>query len=73
VGRETLWREDGTRLWMWEHERDGTHVWTRYWSNGQTRTQSTWRDQRGEGVATAWAPSGKVLQTVTFVDGKRTK
>jgi antitoxin component YwqK of YwqJK toxin-antitoxin module len=70
VGPETLWREDGSRLWTWDHRKDGTHVWTGYWPNGQKHTESTWRDHRAEGVATAWDASGKVVGQVTFAEGK---
>jgi antitoxin component YwqK of YwqJK toxin-antitoxin module len=69
VGRESFWREDGTLLWSWDHRSDGTHVWTRYWPNGKKRTESTWRDLRAQGTATAWDSSGKELQRVTFIDG----
>jgi formylglycine-generating enzyme required for sulfatase activity len=69
VGTETFWGEDGRVRWTWEHKPDGTHVWTRFWANGQKRTESSWRDLRAEGTATAWEASGKEQRRVQFVDG----
>ncbi|MGH7587194.1 MAG: SUMF1/EgtB/PvdO family nonheme iron enzyme [Gemmatimonadota bacterium] len=69
VGKETFWREDGSVLWTWDHRADGTGVWTRFWPNGQKRSESTWRDLRAEGVATEWSPSGEVVRRATFRDG----
>jgi formylglycine-generating enzyme required for sulfatase activity len=69
VGRERFLREDGSPVWTRDHRTDGTTVWTRYWPNGRKRTESTWRDQRAEGVATAWDADGAVIRRVTFRDG----
>ena len=69
VGAEIFWRKDGSRLWAWDHRPDGTRVWTRFWPDGRKRTESTWRDKRAEGTATAWDPSGRVVDRVTFEDG----
>ena len=69
TGRERFLREDGSPAWSRDHRKDGATVWTRYWPNGRKRTESTWRDQRAEGTATAWDVSGKVIHRVTFRDG----
>jgi formylglycine-generating enzyme required for sulfatase activity len=69
IGLERYFRDDGTPAWTRDHRADGTTVWTRYWPTGRKRTQSTWRDQRAEGVATAWDRNGAVIRRVTFQDG----
>lgn len=69
VGDESYWRKDGGRLWSRSHRADDTTVWTRYWPKGQKRTESTWRDMRAVGVATAWDMNGRVIDRVTFDDG----
>ncbi len=69
TGKETVWREDGSVLWTWDHRADGTSTWTRYWPNGEKRSVSTWRDMRAEGEATVWSPAGEVVNRVTFQNG----
>jgi hypothetical protein len=69
VGKEAFWRADGSLLWTWDHRPDGTHVWTRFWPNGEKRSESTWRDLRAEGTAMEWSPSGDVVRRVNFEDG----
>ena len=70
TGLERFLREDGSPVWTRRHRADGTTVWTRYWPNGRKRTESTWRDLRAEGVATAWDQQGGVIRRVTFRDGR---
>jgi hypothetical protein len=69
AGLERWLRDDGSPAWTRDHRTDGTTVWTRYWPNGRKRTESTWRDLRAEGVATAWDENGAVIRRVTFRDG----
>ena len=69
TGTERFLREDGSPVWTRHHRADGTTVWTRYWPNGRKRTESTWRDLRAEGVATAWDEKGAVTGRVTFRNG----
>lgn len=69
VGKETFRDQNGSVLWTWDHQPDGTAVWTRYWPDGGKRTESAWRDHRAEGVATEWSPTGEVVRRVTFRDG----
>jgi len=44
-------------------------VWARYWPNGRKRTESTWRDLRADGVATAWDEQGALIRRVVFRNG----
>ena len=69
TGRERFFHEDGTPAWTRDHRADGTTVWTRYWPNGRKQTESTWRNLRAEGIATAWDANGRVIRRVTFRDG----
>jgi hypothetical protein len=66
AGIERFLREDGSPVWTRDHRADGRTVWTRYWPNGRKQTESTWRDLRAEGVATAWDEKGAVIRRVTF-------
>ena len=69
VGRETLWRADGSVAWTWDRRPDGTATWIRYWENGTKRTESSWRGLKAEGEATRWEPDGKQAAQYRFTDG----
>jgi formylglycine-generating enzyme required for sulfatase activity len=69
TGRERFLREDGSPVWTRDHRSDGTAVWARYWPNGRKRTESTWRDLRADGVATAWDEQGALIRRVVFRNG----
>ena len=69
VGTETYWGVDGKKLWSWEHGSDGVSVWTHWHSNGQKRSESSWRDFQCERVATRWNPEGDVVDRMTFHEG----
>ena len=69
VGRETLWRADGTVSWTWDRHPDGTAVWIRYWENGTKRTESEWQGLKAEGDATRWEPDGKQAAQYRFAGG----
>ena len=65
-GLESFWGEDGRLRWTVDHRADGTSIWTQYWPNGKKRTESTWRDLRAEGIATAWDMTGKETARAAF-------
>ncbi len=69
VGIETLSDRDGRKVWIWEHQDNGTSLWTQFWSNGQKKHESAWRDGRCEGVAKHWDNSGKLTAQFEFKDG----
>ena len=73
VGRETLYRPDGSKQWQWEHKSDGTAVWTQLWPNGKMKAQSTWRNFHAQGPAGTWDRQGKLVAEVVFRDGKAAK
>jgi len=70
VGRETYWSPDGGIKWTWNHDSDGSSVWTQYWPNGQKKAESTWRNLKADGTATLWDSYGKIISQRLFVDGK---
>lgn len=45
TGTETYLMPDGAKSWEWQHNSDGTAVWTTWWPNGAMRSQSTWIDK----------------------------
>jgi antitoxin component YwqK of YwqJK toxin-antitoxin module len=83
TGAETLWNEDGAKLWAWEHNPNKhTSVWTHFWPNGQKRIESTWntnpkaRDLArrftglvADGPVKHWDANGKLLKTYRFKSG----
>jgi hypothetical protein len=69
VGQETYWSREGKVEWTWDHRPDGSSVWTQFWSNGQKKSVSTWRNFMCDGVATCWDPSGKQISQATFAKG----
>jgi len=70
TGSETFWRNDGTIGWLWEHNPDGTSVWTQFWENGRAKSESRWRNFKAQGKASCWDPEGKLISEVNFGDGK---
>ncbi|MCX6623822.1 MAG: exo-alpha-sialidase, partial [Acidobacteria bacterium] len=72
-GQETYWARDGKPKWEWKHQADGISVWTQYWPNGNKKRQSSWRDRKCVGRATAWSFSGEVAGTFEFADGDLVK
>src|SRR5205814_3907610 len=69
VGAETLWRGDGTIAWQWQHEPDGTGMWTQFWENGKKKSESLWKNFTADGKAQTWDRDGKLLSDVEFVKG----
>jgi formylglycine-generating enzyme required for sulfatase activity len=69
AGSETLWRDDGSLRWRWEHRADGTSIWTQFWDNGAKRAESTWKNFRAEGPAALWSPDGQVVSKHVFQAG----
>ena len=69
TGSEIYWSRDGRKLWQWEHNDDGSSVWTQYWPNGKKKSESTWKDFRCEGIATLYENDGKVIKESTFKGG----
>jgi hypothetical protein len=69
VGTESLWDRESRKVWIWEHQHNGTSRWTQFWANGQKKHESTWRDGRCEGVAKHWDRHGKLTGQFEFKDG----
>jgi hypothetical protein len=69
TGKETYWSREGKVEWTWDHQPDGSAVWTQFWSNGQKKSVSTWRNFMCDGTATCWDPSGKQISQVVFSRG----
>ncbi len=70
TGLETMFDVEGRRLWTRDLKADGTTVWTRWWSNGQMRSQSSWRGEFAEGPAKTWDETGHPVSNVLFVKGE---
>jgi hypothetical protein len=71
VGIETYWSADGKKLWQWQHNDDGSSVWTQFWPDGQKKAESTWRNFKCEGTATLWDRDGKVTSKMAFANGRK--
>ena len=69
VGKETYWSRKGQVEWAWDHQPDGSAVWTQFWSNGQKKSVSNWRNFMCDGAATCWDASGKQISQETFFKG----
>ena len=69
VATEIYLSRDGTKLWQWEYNDDGTGIWTQYWPNGNKKAESTWKNFKCEGVATLWDRNGKVISSTEFANG----
>jgi formylglycine-generating enzyme required for sulfatase activity len=69
VGVERLFDQAGRKLWERDHREDGVTVWTQYWSNGQVRSKSEWKDGKAEGTATHWTPEGQEAGHYEFRHG----
>jgi len=63
---ETYWRPDGGKKWSHQHNPDGTSTWTLWWSNGQLKAISTWKNLSCRGVATIYNPDGEIARRVKF-------
>jgi formylglycine-generating enzyme required for sulfatase activity len=69
VGMETLSDRYGRKVWSWEHNDNGTSLWTQFWTNGQKKHESLWRNGRCEGLAKSWDHRGKLTGQFEFKDG----
>ena len=69
TGTETLWRENGSVAWQWDHRGDGLSVWTQYWANGKKKSESSWQNGRCVGRASAWTYDGKPAGSFEFENG----
>jgi len=72
VATETYWSRDGKKKWTWEHNQDGSSVWTQYWPNGRKKAESTWKNFKCEGTSTGWDRNGKVISRNEFANGRNT-
>jgi formylglycine-generating enzyme required for sulfatase activity/antitoxin component YwqK of YwqJK toxin-antitoxin module len=70
LGRETCFRPDGSKQWVRNHQKDGSMVWTSYWPNGKKKSESHWQGAWAQGLTTDWGPNGRVVQQITFKDGR---
>jgi len=73
VATETYWSRDGKQKWTWEHQEDGSSMWTQYWPNGRKKAESTWRDFRCEGISTVWDRNGEIISRNEFAKGRNTR
>jgi len=72
VATETYWSRDGKKKWTWEHNQDGSSMWTQYWPNGRKKAESSWKDFTCEGSSTVWNNSGEVISRTEFANGRNT-
>ncbi|MHC4664971.1 MAG: toxin-antitoxin system YwqK family antitoxin, partial [Planctomycetota bacterium] len=72
VGTETYWSRDGRKIWTWEHNQDGSSMWTQYWPKGRKKAESTWKDFSCNGMSTVWDRDGDVISSFEFANGKNT-
>lgn len=70
VGKESYWTPDGSLKWEWEHQDDGSSVLTRYWSNGNKRSSTEWKNFHAEGPAFRWDRNGRRIATHHFRNGR---
>ncbi|MCC6694781.1 MAG: SUMF1/EgtB/PvdO family nonheme iron enzyme [Candidatus Hydrogenedentes bacterium] len=66
---ETLYRNDGSKVWRWEHGKDGVSLWTHWWPNGERQAQSEWKEFHAQGPALRWDMKGKLMSEVAFEAG----
>ncbi len=71
TGTETLFRPDGSTEWQWDHQPDGSEVWTQFWETGRIKSLSTWRNFLADGPAKRWDRNGNLLSEVTFPAGAK--
>jgi len=69
VGSEIYWSPDGKKLWHWEHNKDGSSVWTQFWANGNKKAESTWKNFKCERIATLYDRKGKIVKRSVFKNG----
>jgi antitoxin component YwqK of YwqJK toxin-antitoxin module len=67
---EILWDEEGRKVWMWLHDGRGKGTWTKYYSNGQMKSQSVWKNSRANGTARIWSMDGELIGDVIFDNGR---
>jgi hypothetical protein len=69
TGGENYWDENGNKMWSWNHQQDGTDVWTHWYKNGKKKNESTWKNKRCIGMTTAWDSTGKVTSQYNMMNG----
>lgn len=69
TGAEKEYDAQGRLISRRDHGQGDRFVWTRWWPNGQMRSQSNWKAQLADGRARTWSLEGKLLSDVTFKDG----
>ncbi len=70
VGTETFYRANGSKAWQWRHSADGASTWTQWWTDGQKKAESTWRNFHADGPAKTWDANGKLISSVNFQKGR---
>lgn len=70
VGMESYWGADGKLQWQRDHTPYGLTVWTRFWPNGQKKSESTWVGLMAHGPATTWDEDGNITHQGMFEKGK---
>ena len=70
IGRESYWNLSGLKLWERNHQKDGVSEWTQWWLNGVKKSESKWKNLKGEGRARVWDDNGKLVSDVVFENGE---
>jgi formylglycine-generating enzyme required for sulfatase activity len=70
LGLEACFRPDGSRQWTRKYKADGAMLWTCYWPNGAKKSESHWQGAWAQGLTTDWDQAGKVVQKISFKDGR---
>lgn len=71
VRTETYYSPEGKILWQWQHENDGTAVWTQFWPTGAKKAESAWKQFKCEGTATLWDRDGNEANQMEFSNGRK--
>lgn len=70
-GTSKYWNPDGSLSWTRQRTPYATTIFTRYWPNGQKRSESTWWGVLAHGPTTDWDSSGRVTSQMMFYLGRR--
>jgi hypothetical protein len=70
IGSEIYFSTEGKKMWQWEHNNDGSSIWTQYYPNGNKKSQSTWKNIKCEGISTLWDNEGTLIKESKFKNGE---
>ena len=66
IGAEVFYRPDGSKVWEWTQNNNGSKTWIQYWENGNKKAESNWYNSQISGTAYTWDRSGNLLTTKTW-------